>query len=91
MRRAFSAARASSVFSCSCVERSQLIVCRALSVGIFAFLVCRTFSVARVSSVSQLLVCRAFSVACVSCVFVTPLFAVARVAESAFNLAESAV
>ena len=33
MRRAFSAARVSSVFSCSCVVRFQLLVCRAFSVA----------------------------------------------------------
>ena len=68
-------------FRCSCVERFQLLVCRAFltfssCVGVFSCscvehfhsLVCRAFSV---------LVCRTFSVARVSCVFVTPLFAVA--------------
>ena len=38
--RAFSVARVSCVFGCSYVEHSQLIVCRALSVGMFSFPVC---------------------------------------------------
>ena len=80
-------AHTSCVFSCSCAERSQLIVRQALSVGIFSFLVCRTFSVARASGVFScscvvrfgflcvkgflLLMCRTFSVVRVSCVFVS--------------------
>ena len=51
---------ASCVFSCSYVDR-------AFSIAIFAFLMCQTFSVARVSSGFQLLVCRAFLVARVPC------------------------
>ena len=81
---AFSAARVWSVFSCSrssCAERSQLIVCWALSVFTFTLFMRRAFSVARMSIERfqllylrfscverfQLLVCRAFLVARVPC------------------------
>ena len=71
----FSVGRVLSVSSRSCVQRLQ-----------FSCSCVERFSLASVSSVFHLLVCRAFSVARVSCVFVTPLFAVARLAENAFNL-----
>ena len=83
MRLAFSVARVSSVSSRSCVQRLQ-----------FSCSCVERFLLASVSSVFHLLVrwafsvlaCRTFSVARVSRVFVTPLFAVARLAENAFNL-----
>ena len=71
MRLAFSVARMS-------IERFQLLHFRFSCVKRFQLLVCRAFF--SCSCVER------FSVARGSCVFVTSLFAVARLAESAFNL-----
>lgn len=83
MCRAFSAARVSGVFSCSCVQRFQVLVCRAFSVAGAA----RVPSAFGCSCVErfQLIVCWALSV-CTFTLFMRRAFSVARMSIERFQL-----